>query len=873
MSVPPNYPDPHAGASAGGVTTISLQPGDRVGAYTIREPVGRGGSGAVFRAHDALLDRYVAIKHVILGDAVDAGRLRDQIRREAALQKKAATARPKHLVQFIDTIDDPRGLMLVTEFIDGVTLEERLRLRTDPHDERGALGILAAGATALQDLHDQNIIHRDLKPANVMLPKHGGLKLADFGLAALIGDQESLSLGTVRYMAPELLRGDPATPASDLYSLGMIAYELLAGRDHFDEAFKTVLRDKRNPAMRWMKWHTNERLTAPPLTELVPKTPQNLSDLVARMLDKDPARRVRHAGEVIDAIRRHFIEGSPDTEPYANATADAALPGVDSYADPAGGTADPYVGAGPDDTARLPTRSKLPLLLGGLLAFWVLVGGVVYFVNSAQRQAEERREASEAVQAFNDAKQELLAGNYGAAIAGFDAVIEGYPGQANTTRAAGVWSAFGEARRAEADGDFEAALAGYEAFDADPQGDRALVRPLIESVQRKAGFDVALTAIRAAIDSAEFDEARRSVAVWRAENLTASESQRLDELEAGITAAESEARFALLLREAQAFADQGDLDRAIELLGARPSLPPDGVRMLANFRSDLALAAALRDAEEARSKGLLAEAIAAYRRALELEANPLVSAELNRLEARLAVRQGAELRDAGQLEQAAALFEAALHKDPGNADAQRFRRELVSVSELQSLIRAGDDAMDASDFEAAETQYRKAFELDPLDVVRFKLDEAQRRLAMAAAEDALTQGRFDDADRQAERAAVFGPDHTELIQLRQRIATRRQYQAKLDAAEAQRAQGNLQMTIRRLQDAKEILATPEVNQRIRATQYAWSISKARQHLADGLLGPARAELEIAGRIDFTDEVQELFDRLEAEQSTPTPTPE
>ena len=851
-----------------GVTTVSLQPGDKVGSYTIVQPVGKGGSGTVYKAHDALLDRHVAIKHVILGDAVDVGRLRDQVRREATLQKKAATARPKHLVQVIDTIDDPRGLMLISEFIDGVTLEQRLQLRSDPHDERGALGIVAASATALQDLHDQNIIHRDLKPANIMLPKHGGLKLADFGLAALIGDQESLSLGTVRYMAPELLRGDPATPSTDLYSLGMIAYELLAGRAKFDEAFKTVLRDRRNPAMRWMKWHTNERLTAPPLTQIVPKTPQNLSDLVARMMDKDPARRVRHADEVIDAIRRHFIDGPPASASQADGGDDGRASAIPAVAPYAAGLRDDGSTSSAGDTARLPTRSKIPLILAGLLGFWVVVGGVAWYVTTSQQEAAERRESDAAIRAFNDAKAELLAGNYAAAIAGFEAIAEQFPQQSNTTRAAGVWSAFATARQAEQAGDFEAALKGYERFDADPQGDRTLVRPLIESVLRKSGFATALADIQAAIAADEFDKARRSVAKWRAENLTASEAERLDAVESSITAAESQARFALLLREAQAFADEGKLDEAIALLDERTALPPEGVRMLGKFRADLALKAALREAETAKSKGLLTEAIDAYRRALELEPNALVTAELNRLEARLAVRQGTELRDAGKLEQAAALFDTALLKDPTNPDAQRYRRELVSVSELESLLRAGDDAMAGGDFETAVTQYRRAFEMDALDVVERKLREAQRALAMRDAEAFLAAGRLEDADRQANQAAQIDADHEELINLRERIEVRRAYQSRLDEAEAQRAQGNLRLTLRRLQEAKEILDNPDVNQRIDATQYAWAIAKARQHLADGLLGPARAELEIAGRIDFTDEVQELLARVDAEQPSP-----
>ena len=312
-------------------TTLSLQPGEVVGAYRIEAVIDTGGSGVVYRAVDPLLDKQVAIKHLAVTASMDADRLRDLARRETEAHKRVATAHPKHLVQFIELLEDPRGVMLVSEFVKGVSLEQRLQANGRPHDERAALGIVAATATALDQLHAAGLVHRDLKPANILMPTPGGLKLADFGLASLIGEQESLPLGTVRYMAPELLRGDPPTPAADLYALGMIAYELLIGRDHFNEVFKTVLRDQRNPAMRWMKWHTNPRVTAPPLTDLLPDAPPTLAELVARMMDKDPARRIRSAQDVVDAVRRHFVGDGAEGEAAAEGGVEALTPPTARY--------------------------------------------------------------------------------------------------------------------------------------------------------------------------------------------------------------------------------------------------------------------------------------------------------------------------------------------------------------------------------------------------------------------------------------------------------------------------------------------------------------------------------------------------------------
>src|SRR5439155_314842 len=120
-----------------------------------------------------------------------------------------------------------------------------------PMDQKQVLGIVGATALALEAIHKEGVVHRDLKPSNILLPRAGGLKVVDFGIAGLVGAQEALSVGTVRYMAPELFAEGGLDGRADIYSLGIIAYEMLAGREKFNEAFRVVIRDQRNQAMRW----------------------------------------------------------------------------------------------------------------------------------------------------------------------------------------------------------------------------------------------------------------------------------------------------------------------------------------------------------------------------------------------------------------------------------------------------------------------------------------------------------------------------------------------------------------------------------------------------------------------------------------------
>ncbi len=202
------------------------------GRYRLDKPVGQGGMAVVWRAHDLRLDRTVAVKMLTPEFAAD---LRWHGRARAEAQ---AAARLTHhgIARVYDVGEYAHGASLrvpyiVMELVDGETL--RNRLRRGPLDYTSALSTCAEIADALAAAHAQGVVHRDIKPGNVMLTDRS-VKVVDFGIAAMTGqplaDTSGYLLGTPDYMAPEQLRGDPVTPASDVYGLGLVLFECLTGR-------------------------------------------------------------------------------------------------------------------------------------------------------------------------------------------------------------------------------------------------------------------------------------------------------------------------------------------------------------------------------------------------------------------------------------------------------------------------------------------------------------------------------------------------------------------------------------------------------------------------------------------------------------------
>jgi serine/threonine-protein kinase len=247
--------------------------------YELEELCGSGGMSSVFRAHDRLLDRYVAIK--LLHDRfADDDETVARFRREA---RTVAQLSHPHVVTVIDRGEENGRQFIVFEYVDGENLKELVG-RAGRLPVRRALELAVAIAEGLAFAHAHGLVHRDVKPQNVLLSSEGEIKVTDFGIARSLDVEHGVTqtgtvLGTSNYIAPEQARGQPVTPLTDVYALGVVLWELLAGEVPFPgENFVAV-------ALR----HINE--PPPSLVALRPEVSPRLAAAVARALAKEPRDR------------------------------------------------------------------------------------------------------------------------------------------------------------------------------------------------------------------------------------------------------------------------------------------------------------------------------------------------------------------------------------------------------------------------------------------------------------------------------------------------------------------------------------------------------------------------------------------------------
>ncbi len=269
---------------------LGLPPGTRIGKYEVIEMLGAGGQSVVYRCHDSLLDRDVAAKQI---SAHLAGNpeFMEHFRQEARTLARVGADQPG-IVTIHDLVEDENGLFIVMEFVEGMTLEAMLLSPEAPMATKPATQLLWRLAGAMAAVHQAGIVHRDLKPSNIIVAEGLKPKITDFGVATSVSGQTSMVMGTTKYMAPELFEGaGQGDGRSDIYSLGLIMYELLLGREKFNEIFGDVVRDPRTAPVRWMKWHGNAAVQAPALHVVNPSIPEPLSNIIATMLAKDPAQR------------------------------------------------------------------------------------------------------------------------------------------------------------------------------------------------------------------------------------------------------------------------------------------------------------------------------------------------------------------------------------------------------------------------------------------------------------------------------------------------------------------------------------------------------------------------------------------------------
>lgn len=253
------------------------------GRYELTSRIAVGGMGEVWRARDTLAGQEVAVK-VMRAELAGDARLLQRLRFEA---RNSSRLHHPNLVAVLDHGEQHGSGYLVMELVDGEPLSDVVRRAGGTLDAGTLLPILLQVARGLQAVHAAGVVHRDLKPGNVLVTATGTAKLTDFGIS-LAGDQAPMTaagrvMGTAQYLAPEQVTGQPARPAGDLYALGVVAYEALAGRRPFSGATDVDVAVA----------HVHD-----PVPELPATVPGPVRAVVTRLLAKEPAQRPADAGEL-----------------------------------------------------------------------------------------------------------------------------------------------------------------------------------------------------------------------------------------------------------------------------------------------------------------------------------------------------------------------------------------------------------------------------------------------------------------------------------------------------------------------------------------------------------------------------------------------
>jgi serine/threonine protein kinase len=292
----------------------------QLGRYRIQAELGRGAMGVVYKAHDPVLDRTVALKTIALDDA-------EQDREEYQarfFQEAKAAARLNHpaLITIYDFGEENALAYMAMELLNGSELTERMG-QAIPISE--AVAIAEQVAEGLGFAHDNGVIHRDIKPGNIMLLPRGRVKIMDFGIARLkvsdIKTQLGMRLGTPKYMSPEQIGGSALDHRTDIFSLGIVLYEMLTGVKLFKGDTLTQV------------MHNVASFEPPPPSQINPEVSPLLDLVVKRAMEKKPSARYASAWEMVDDLRHCLQELVPPTltlQDGADSPAKEGVPAADA---------------------------------------------------------------------------------------------------------------------------------------------------------------------------------------------------------------------------------------------------------------------------------------------------------------------------------------------------------------------------------------------------------------------------------------------------------------------------------------------------------------------------------------------------------------
>jgi tetratricopeptide (TPR) repeat protein len=840
----------------------ALQTGAKIGKYEVREQVAAGGMAIIYKGHDPSLDRMVAIKQIAPHLAQDA-RFLERFRAEAQTLARLSSSQA-NIVSVYELIEQDSQLFLVMEYVEGTTL--RAMMDRGPISLQTGLGVLLSTALGLRAMHAQSIVHRDLSPANIMIGQDGALKITDFGLIGHSGGKTSLPMGTTKYMAPEMFTGGTVDPRADLYSLGLIAYEMFAGREKFDATFRDVLRDEKAQQVRWMHWHSNSALLAPPLKDLQPGIPPLISKIVERMMEKDPSRRFASADQIIRWLRRIFVmhvQGKSvsvdesenlEKEMEADTVAAGGVPAV------RGGAA-----AAREAGASLATVEKtapipVPKWTWQRAAFWaatlcgplLILASVLliwkYHTGNMERNARLDRLAAARL-LFEDNKFQGAAKAYAAIAVDY----QNNPSVA-TPALQFKWLALAEAAL-QAD-DLPAAkghiakaetlnIAGHWATD------------FRKRLNDKEGIKQGLADVEQFVKGGQFDEAIMLLSSLQ-KTFNVDYGSRIEE----ITSRKTLRDYTALLKKADEYAKQGRFGEAETLYRRAEEIQstPEVVERLATLGKRVAYAAHLARAEKAAAGNQWPEAAKEYEEAVKLQPSPQLEAKLKSAKIQALLARAAALEKSGLNDKAMAVYAEILGLDPQQPVANAKAELAGARKKRDGFIKAGDEAMAKGAFKEAITSYQSAQPLiDPTETalkakVATQLKEAQYQDAMTTGRAAEERGDW-DAARTAYLAAQGINDTAEVKDALANLEITREYTQHILIGKELLAQFRYVQALKEFELAKEVRDTEQVRELIRETNFQRYLTQAKGLIPDKRLPEAIGVLRVART--YADETQKI----------------
>lgn len=267
--------------------------------YQIIKTLGEGGMANVYLAHDTILDRNVAVK-VLRGDLANDEKFVRRFQREAL---SASSLSHPNIVEMYDVGEDNGQYYIVMECVEGKTLKQVLKSRGNLSITE-VIDIMLQLTDGMAHAHDAYIVHRDIKPQNIMILSNGVIKITDFGVATALNNtqltQTNSVMGTVHYLPPEQANGKGSTIRSDIYSMGVMMYELLTGHVPYkgDSAVEIALKHLKEPL--------------PSVKKEIPSIPQSIENIIIRSTAKNPKNRYTDAREMHDDIKTALDEGRSD---------------------------------------------------------------------------------------------------------------------------------------------------------------------------------------------------------------------------------------------------------------------------------------------------------------------------------------------------------------------------------------------------------------------------------------------------------------------------------------------------------------------------------------------------------------------------------